>query len=72
MLRSVAIADLRRSFEDSKLTWMGVEEAIVRETNVLDETALTILQAYVFLVAGIAFSLGLVGLHRYVFDALDR
>lgn len=27
---------------------------------------------YVFLVAGITFSLGLVGLHRYVFDALDR
>lgn len=27
---------------------------------------------YVFLVAGICFVLGLVGLHRYVFDALDR
>ena len=28
--------------------------------------------AYVFLVAGVTFTLGLIGLHRYVFDALDR
>ncbi len=28
--------------------------------------------AYVFLVAGITFVLGLIGLHRFVFDALDR
>lgn len=28
--------------------------------------------AYVFLVSGVTFTLGLIGLHRYVFDALDR
>lgn len=28
--------------------------------------------AYVFMVAGLTFTLGLIGLHRYVFDALDR
>jgi capsular polysaccharide transport system permease protein len=28
--------------------------------------------AYVFLIAGICFMLGLIGLHRFVFDALDK
>ena len=28
--------------------------------------------AYVFLIAGITFTLGMVGLHRYVFDALEK
>jgi capsular polysaccharide transport system permease protein len=27
---------------------------------------------YVFLVAGVCFVLGLIGLHRFVFDALDK
>jgi NADH:ubiquinone oxidoreductase subunit 2 (subunit N) len=31
-----------------------------------------VMPGYVFLIAGISFTLGLVGLHRYVFDALDR